>query len=131
MKSSSMNKSYYMIVKLFLCYDVKSNKQTNKKSKYRKYWWTEIQIQQIYKTMHVYLIILKYFISWFPLSQHLHVCSNLLKFRNPIYIYLSLYYFGVYDRALVCKTWPACSGCNPIVIKFYLWLWSLELFYLM
>lgn len=27
MKSSSMNKSYYMIVKLFLCYDVKSNKQ--------------------------------------------------------------------------------------------------------
>jgi hypothetical protein len=57
MKSSSINKSYYMIVKLFLCYDVTYVNQTNKnefkKSKYRKYWWTEIQIQQIYKTMHV------------------------------------------------------------------------------
>jgi len=46
MKSSSMNKSYYMIVKLFLCYAVTQTKI--KKSKYRKYWWTEIQIQQIY-----------------------------------------------------------------------------------
>jgi hypothetical protein len=33
-----MNKSYYMIVKLFLCYDVKSNKQTNKQ---------EIKVQKI------------------------------------------------------------------------------------
>ena len=28
-----MNKSYYMIVKLFLCYDVKSNKQEIKVQK--------------------------------------------------------------------------------------------------
>ena len=41
MKSSSMNKSYYMIVKLFLCYDVKSNKQTNKQNKQTRNQSTE------------------------------------------------------------------------------------------
>jgi len=30
MKSSSMNKSYYKNVKLFLCYDFKSNKKDKK-----------------------------------------------------------------------------------------------------